>query len=315
MTIKDIYNLAVKLGINADLRGRKEVQKVLGRAKAKYEKLADEDKKEFDLESLTNPFSDTRILVASDKKIKKVVTGIDISPAEILMAKGLGADLVIAHHPAGSALADLSEVMNLQAQLLAKYGLPINIAEGLMKERISEVARGISAVNHYRSVDAAKLLGLGFMCSHTACDNLAASFLDKYLKKTKLETLGEIVAALKKIPEYAEAVLRKAGPKIFVGTPEASAGKIVLTDITGGTEGAVGIYEKMSQYGFGTIIAMHTDEERRKEAAKHHINIVIAGHMSSDSLGMNLFLDQLEKAGIEIIACSGLIRVSRNRKK
>jgi len=40
--------------------------------------------------------------------------------------------------------------------------------------------------------------------------------------------------------------------------------------------------------------------------------VVIAGHMSSDSLGVNLFLDQLEKQGIEIVFCSGLIRVSRN---
>jgi hypothetical protein len=40
--------------------------------------------------------------------------------------------------------------------------------------------------------------------------------------------------------------------------------------------------------------------------------VVIAGHISSDSLGVNLFLDELEKRGIEIIPCSGLIRVSRN---
>jgi len=37
--------------------------------------------------------------------------------------------------------------------------------------------------------------------------------------------------------------------------------------------------------------------------------------MSSDSIGMNLFLDELEKKGIEIIPCSGMIRVSRNKKK
>ena len=36
--------------------------------------------------------------------------------------------------------------------------------------------------------------------------------------------------------------------------------------------------------------------------------------MSSDSIGMNLFLDELEKKGIEIIPVSGLIRVSRAKK-
>ena len=51
--------------------------------------------------------------------------------------------------------------------------------------------------------------------------------------------------------------------------------------------------------------------KHKKEAETSNLNVVIAGHMSSDSLGMNLFLDELEKRGIEIIPCSGLIRISR----
>jgi hypothetical protein len=39
---------------------------------------------------------------------------------------------------------------------------------------------------------------------------------------------------------------------------------------------------------------------------------VVAGHMSSDSIGMNLILDKFEAKGVEIVAASGLIRVSRN---
>jgi hypothetical protein len=56
---------------------------------------------------------------------------------------------------------------------------------------------------------------------------------------------------------------------------------------------------------------MHQSEEHRKEAEAANINVVIAGHMSSDSLGMNLFLDELEKQDIEVIPCSGLIRIKR----
>ena len=82
-------------------------------------------------------------------------------------------------------------------------------------------------------------------------------------------------------------------------------------DFTGGTEGSPKIYEKMAQAGIGTVIGMHISEEHKKEAEAANINIVIAGHISSDSLGVNLFLDELEKQGIEIIPCSGLIRVKR----
>jgi len=314
MQIQQIFDLAIKLGIQNDLRGEKKVKKILEKIKKRYDGLNPEGKKEFDQERLTNPYSDSRILNDSKKEIKKVMVGIDIQPSELMMAKDLGVDLVIAHHPLGSALADLGNVMHLQADVLAMYGVPINVAEALTKERISEVARGVSASNHYRTVDAAKLLKMSLICVHTPADNLAATFLDKLIKKAKPETVGEIIRLLKTVAEYQEAVKRKAGPKIFVGSDDSSAGRIVVTEITGGTEGAIGIYEKMSQAGIGTVIAMHMDEERKREAAKHFVNVVIAGHISSDSLGVNQFLDALEKKGIEIIPCSGLIRVSRNKK-
>jgi putative NIF3 family GTP cyclohydrolase 1 type 2 len=315
MTIQQIYDLAIKLGIENDLRGENKVKKILKKTKEKFDKMGGERKKEFDTERLTNPYADSRILNDTKKEIKKIMVGIDIQPAELIIAKQMGIDLVIAHHPLGHALADLGDVMHLQAEVLAQYGVPINIAESLTKERISEVARGVSASNHFRTVDAAKLLGMGLICVHTPCDNLAATFLEELIKRARPETVGEIVAALKKVPEYQEAIRRKTGPKIFVGSEENSASRIVVTEITGGTEGAVGIYEKMSQAGIGTVIGMHMDEERKREAQKYHMNVVIAGHISSDSLGVNLFLDQLQKKGIEIIPCSGLIRVSRNKKR
>lgn len=311
MTIPQIYDLSVKLGTQADLRGAKKVAKVLELAKKRLERTAEKDRWELDPEATKNPYLDSRVLFNHGRPVKKALAGIDINPSEIVIAKQLGCDLVVAHHPSGEGLADLHDVMHLQAEVMAMYGMPINIAEALMRERITEVAHGVSASNHHRTVDAARLLDVGFMCTHTVTDNLAAKFLDGVIRKARPETLGDIMEALKTVPEYREAIKRKAGPFIMVGSPDSSAGKIVLTDITGGTEGAVGIYEKMSQYGFGTIIGMHMDKERKKEAAKYHINVVIAGHMSSDSLGMNQLLDQLEKRGIEIVPASGLIRISR----
>jgi len=315
MKTKEIYDLAIEMGMNADLRGREKVEKSLARKQKKYDELSEKDKLDFDLESLTNPYSDARILVDNGKEIKKVLTGIDIEGSELLLAKQLGnIDLVISHHPEGRALADLSGVMDLQSEVLAQYGVPINIAESVIKARISEVHRGISPINHERAVDMAKILNLNFMCTHTPADNLGAKFLFNLFeeKKDDLETVGDIMDLLKTIPEYQEAAKKKNGPTIFAGDEESSCGKIVVTEFTGGTSGSKDIYEKMSQYGIGTIIGMHMSEEHRKEAEKYHINVVIAGHMASDSLGMNLFLDELEKKGIEVVPVSGLIRVKRS---
>ena len=88
-------------------------------------------------------------------------------------------------------------------------------------------------------------------------------------------------------------------------------GEIILIEVTGGTSGSKNIYQWLAQAGVGTIVGMHMSEEYKKEAEKWHINVVIAGHMASDSLGMNLFLDELGKKGIEVIPCSGLTRIKR----
>jgi len=317
MKIKEIYNLAIQKGVDADFREREGVERLLARRKKKYERLPEEEKKKFDIQNLNNPYLDSQILnVAEDRDIKKVLVGIDIEPSEILLAKELrGIDLIISHHPLGKALANLHEVMELQCDVLNQYGVPINIAEGLMEERISEVARGVNKLNHCRTVDAAYLLGFNLMCLHTACDNLAAAFLKKKIeKKDNLLRLEDLIRYLEQIPEYQEAIKIGAGPKIFVGKKENRCGKIALTEITGGTEGAPKLYEKMAIAGIGTIIGMHVSEEHKKEAEAAKLNVVIAGHMSSDSLGVNLFLDELEKRDIEIIPCSGLIRISRVRE-
>jgi len=316
MKINEIYNLAIKMGIEADFRGREVVERLLKRKKEKYVKLSEKEKEEFDIEALENPYLDSRILnIAKDKEIKRILVGIDIDPAEILLAKEIGdIDLIISHHPLGRGLAHLSDVMELQCDVLNQYGVPINIVESLMRERISEVARGVNRLNHQRTVDTARILGFNLICLHTVCDNLAAEFLkDKVKKEDSLMRIEDLLNLLKEIKEYKEAARFGAGPKIFVGDKENRCGKIAITEITGGTEGSPKLYEKMAIAGIGTVVGMHMEEEHKKEAEASHINVVVAGHISSDSLGMNLFLDELEKRKIEIIPCSGLIRISRNK--
>lgn len=313
MKIKEIFDLAIKLGIGADFRGKDHVEKNLKKRKEKYENLNAEKKETFDLEALSNPYMDSRIYnITEDKDVKKILAGIDIEGEELFLADKLGyIDLVVAHHPEGKGLAWLSDVMDIQIDILNYYGVPINQAERVTRERISEVARSVNAANHERVVDMAKLLNINFMNSHTPCDNLAANFLKKEIEKNKPEYLEDIIKIIESIPEYKEAIKIGAGPSLFVGSPDNRCGKIALTEITGGTEGSEKMYEKMAQAGIGTIIGMHMSERNKKEAEANNINVVIAGHISSDSLGMNLFLDELEKQGIEVIPCSGLIRIKR----
>jgi len=312
MKIQEIYQKAIEMGIDADFRSKEDVEKVLGRNKKKFEKLSEKQKEEFDQESLTNPYSDTRVLhIAEDKEIKKVMVGIDIEPAELLIAKQLGdIDLVISHHPTGRALADMHEVMELQADVYNKYGVPINVGEALTKERLGEVARGVNPRNNWRTVDAARILNMNFMCLHTVADNISGNLVREKVKAAAPEQLEDLMKVLSEIEEYKEAISRGVGPRIFVGNLENRCGKI-LVNMTGGTDPSPKMYERIGHAGIGTVVDMHVAEDAKKEAETAHLNVVVAGHMSSDSIGMNLILDELKKQGVETVPCGGLFRISR----
>ncbi len=315
MKIKDIYNLAIELGIKNDLRPKEHIKNLLKRAKDKYEKLDAKKKKEFDVEKLHNPYSDTAIHFNDGREIKKILTGIDISTGEVMLADRLGdIDLILGHHPMGKALANIDQVMHMQADIYAQYGVPIHIAESLMRPRISEISRGVNPANVNKAIDAAKILGINIMNVHTPADNMVATLLKTKIAAKKLEYVGEVVELLKEIPEYRKAIEYGQGPTLFNGSEDNRCGKIAVSEITGGTEGSPKIYQYLSQAGIGTVIGMHQSEDHKKEAEKHHVNIIIAGHISSDNIGMNLFLDELEKRGVEIVPCSGITRVKRFKK-
>lgn len=319
LTIKQIFGLGLKLGMAADPRGAKGVKKYLDHVKRDFEDLKPDEKPYFDKELLDNPYSDSRIHVGnSETKVKRILTGIDISSSEILLASQLGErgkkiDLVLAHHPVGYSLASLHGVMDMTVDLYEKLGMPVHLAEKLMDERIKEVGRGTHASNHYQMLDLAKLLGVNVMNTHTITDNLVQKFVHDYLKKKAPETVGELIKTILEIPEYSEAKKRGAGPRITAGSPKNRVGKFII-EMTGGTSPSNKVYQELSRAGVSTVIGMHMPEAAMEKVNDMHMNVVIAGHMSSDSLGMNLFLDELEKKGIEIVPCSGLIRVNRVKK-
>ena len=325
MKIKDIFNLGLEMGKAADPRGARGIERWLSIQKKKYQRLSAEEKVFFDKETLTNPYADSRIHYGDlDKQIKTLAVGIDLEEAEIALIDSYNhqneksgkpkIDLIINHHPIGKALAALDEVMHIQADLMASYGIPINVAEGVMRERIAQVNRSIAPINHMRAVDAARFADIAILNLHTPLDNLVYDYLQKYLDRKKPDTVGDVVELLRNIPEYKQATLNNAGPKIIAGSAENRAGKVVAYDITGGTGGAKELYPELVKAGIGTVIGMHMKDESRDEAIKNHLNVVIAGHISSDSLGINLFLDKLELKKIKIVPLGGLIRVKRSTK-
>ena len=325
MKLAKLYELAVKYGMKQDPRGG-EIAGYFKNVKNKYRKLKAREKLAFDKESFFNPFSDTRILypapvhrggVYGDKdiEVKKILVGIDIEAPEILLADKIrdreGLDLVIAHHPEGLAYAGLSEVMQVHSFILQKLGLGKEIADSSVKERMEEVERKVAPANHSRATDAARLLDMPFMSIHTPADNFVVKYLQELLDRAKPKKVNDVLEILSRIPEYKEALCNKAGPKIILGKPENKAGK-VFVDMTGGTEGPKELFGRISQAGVETVVSMHLSEEHFARAKPEHINFIIAGHIASDNIGLNLILDKIEShEKLEIICCSGFKRIRR----
>jgi putative NIF3 family GTP cyclohydrolase 1 type 2 len=262
-------------------------------------------------------FSDSAILYGDpDTEVTRVLVGIDIEVPEILLADRLraaqGLDLVFAHHPGGGAYAALYEVMQLQVDLLTQAGVPQKAAEAFLEERKREVERKILPANHMRSADAARLLNIPFVCAHTPADNQVHQFINRLLLKARPRALADIVRLLMEIPEYAEAARNNAGPRIILGNPRRAVGKWFV-EMTGGTEGHKDVYDTLYKTGVRTIVSMHLGEDHFKKAKDAGLNVVIAGHISSDTLGLNLLLDKIEnEETLGITCCSGFRRFRRS---
>ena len=318
MTLQEIYDLAIQMGISADPRGRKRVEELLKRRKKAFNESSAKQKKYFDQETLTNPYSDTRILYGNPKKeIKRILVGIDPDATELLLAdrlnqKGGEIDALIGHHPVGVSLAALHDVMDIQIDSYAKAGVPVNIMDALMKERMDDVKRKIHPSNHNQITDVARLLDMPLVSLHTVWDNIGDKFMENYLSKKTFETVDEIVDYLMELPEYQEATRGKNAPEIVSGGPKSRVGKIAIF-FTGGTNPSKEAYAELARAGVGTIVDMHIPEDGLKEAKKMHMNVINAGHMASDSIGANIFLDEIEKRGVEVIAVSGLIRIKKKK--
>ena len=251
---------------------------------------------------------DTGILVEGDN-IKKVVIGVDMGTAEILLAQQLGADLVIGHHPVGGTTrSQFPEVMKRQYDKMVEAGITINRAQKALAKKIGQVERAGHAGNYDQAWSAARLLKMPFMGIHSPTDVLAERAVEaklaEGLKDKPRATLQDILDILNEMPEYDKTLSK---PVIRVGSAGDFAGR-PLVIMAGGTNGGVDVIKAYFDAGVGTTISMHMPEDVITAVKEQNIgNVVVAGHMASDSVGLNIFIKALEERGLEVVRMSGII--------
>ena len=254
---------------------------------------------------------DSGIVYDNGKDVKRILAGIDMDATMLMVAKQLGFDCVAKHHPNGIINAHTSDLVARDHQKkLMECGVPINQAQKLANA--SRVKRGqtMHSRNRTQTRDVAKLLDISDVAFHTPADILAERYtqkrMDALMERNPLCTVQDIIDELLTIREYQEA-LEGQKPEVWVGSKDSYAGKIYV-EMYGVSAPSLDEYIACADAGVGTFVTMHATPEVIEGLKKHgKANLVIAGHMSSDSLGFNQILDAWEAKGLEIVRISGIV--------
>ncbi|UCC33384.1 MAG: hypothetical protein JSW53_06370 [Candidatus Bathyarchaeota archaeon] len=251
------------------------------------------------LAALEDVPEDSAIYVRGDN-IRSILFGIDAGVPELLLAKRYGYDAVIAHHPqGGTAITDFYQVFKKHVKQMVAAGVPLKSAEMVVEKKLRELEMDAHMRNYDHAVDVAGLLEMPFMNIHTPLDEVGRRIMiEKINSKIREDsTLQDVVSALKELPEFRNAATEI---KIRLGSAADPAGKVVVSH-GAGTNGGYEIAKAYFEYGVGTVVYIHLrsgDLEKLKAEKKGQL--IVTGHIASDSVGMNPLIYELEKRHVSV---------------
>jgi methionine aminopeptidase len=242
---------------------------------------------------------DSAIYVKGDG-IGKVLFGVDAGASELLLAKQLGYDAVIAHHPQGeSAVVNFHHVFKRHIDLMVAAGVPKEEAEHAVQKKLAELEVDAHTRNYGHAIDFARLLKIPYMNIHMPLDEVGRRIMQEQIDRTIRPDLivQDVVNALNELLEFKNAATKI---KVRLGRAENPAGKVVVSH-GAGTNGGYEVARTYFKHGVGTVVYIHvglSDLERLR--AKGKGNLIVSGHIASDSVGINPFIKELEKKGLAV---------------
>lgn len=315
MTVRQIYEFAIERGMELDPRGRQALEEQLAGRRRHYEELEGPDKESFDVERLTNPFGDSRIVAGDpDTEVRGLLAGIDITGAEIILAhtlreRGEPVDACWSHHPGGlgRGMANIEDTIWLQVHEMTEAGVPRHAAEKLVRADMEERKPGAD----FRHVQVAEALDIPVFTLHGTPDLYNLKYIRTLVDRAEPQTLGDLVDLIQHIPECRW--LRERGTPVTVpaGDRRDPPGRVYYA-MAGGWNPSPASFEALCQAGVGTFVLLETTDQFNELARKHHASIIRYPHWQGDSVGMNLLIDDLcRESPIRIVPTSNFIRIER----
>lgn len=254
--------------------------------------------------------ADSEIYVPGDR-IGGVLVGIDIGSAELVMAKDQGYDAVIAHHPAGGrARLEGWKVFEKHMDQMKEAGVPENDAREAIQKKISTLEIETHSVNYDHVPSVARHLKMPFMNIHNPLDELGrrrvAEVIQRQLSANRYATVADLISSIRTIPEFQRA---STEVKLRHGALPDRAGRTIFSHAAY-TNGGYEVAKTYYKYGVNTVIYIHISEpDLAKLRADGVGNLIVTGHIASDSVGINPFLAELRKRGVQVDAISGITPV------
>lgn len=237
-------------------------------------------------------------IYVSGGNIRKVLFGIDAGVPELLLARELGYDAVIAHHPqGGNAVINFHQVFKRHIQQMIAAGVPRAEAEKAVRNKLQALEVQGHMRNYAHTVDVARLLKMPYMNIHTPLDEVGRKIMSDQVRSrvTEDSTVQDAVYALEELAEFKNAFTEI---KIRMGKAENPAGKVVVSH-GAGTNGGYEIAKTYFKHGIGTVVYIHIsprDLENLKTENKG--NLIVTGHIASDSVGINPLIHEIEQRNV-----------------
>ena len=264
-----------------------------------------------DLVGLDTMPEDSGIVFDNGKDVKRVLAGIDMDTTMLMLAKQLGFDCVAQHHPAGIINPGMGDLFGRDhMKKLMECGVPINEAQKLAYASSIKRRQNMHSRNRTQMTDVARLLDISDVAFHTPADILAERYtqkkMDALMERNPRCSVQDVIDELLTIREYKEA-LEGQQPEVWVGSKDSFAGRIYV-EMYGVGAPSPEEYIACANAGVGTFICMHATPEVIKAVKEQNkANIIVAGHMASDSLGFNQILNAWEEKGVEVVRISGIV--------
>jgi hypothetical protein len=241
--------------------------------------------------------------------IKRLMLGIDIKGPEVKMAADMGFDAAISHHPTGGqARLQFYKVLYRHLDQLTAAGVPLEAVQAMIDD-LAEGHRVMASMSNFdHDPSVARLLDMPYMNIHTPLDEIGRRRLQAAADDLPAtDTIATLIAHFN--ASFGEFRNAETEIELRMGNVDSPIGKVVMSH-GAGTNGGYPVAKAFFDHGVDTVIYIHcrpADSKKLIDEYGDAKNLIVTGHIVSDSIGINPYIDQLRERGIEVTTLSGIV--------